>query len=1147
MPSASSHDRVTELYRGEIFTPETQRVCRERVHWICSLAKGPRVLDAGCSQGIVSILLASEGHHVVGVDLDESAIDFASEHAGELAPEVRARLDFRVADVFSIQPDEPPAFDTLICGEFLEHFANPELVLDHLLTLLSPDGQVIITVPFALHPHPDHRTTFVASRLARLIEGRLSVEHFEALDGYLRFVGTKGGMAGDPPGDSELLALTEVEMVERQRHLFSQLEARRKKLDGATGELGTAQAQLDQREEELRDSERRLDVLQRELGQEQASRKAIANELADARDEARRGLDESNERAARLEAKIEQMETAAIELESRLSEGAIELGERESRIEQVGAQLRELSGQLEETSDQLDDALAAQSLARDEHDSRVADLEAEHEARSAELRAEGARTAAELDRAETQLTELESRLGELRSEQARSSRARDKRISDLERELSSIRGSRRYRLVQRLLPDESGGRNAIFLPLRLLGMAWTIPAGRVKARMRPPLNGEPARQKLSELLSSGGPEAAEAWIAQMTERDPDSERSLTKLLFLLTKDSDPGRSIGYGERVLELDPGDEVIQQMVERRLGSGPEPGPESPSAPIDGGEAIEPDPQPEPLSFSGLRSALSERLTDGAAAAEEWGLAAVERGQTTEIQVYRILFSLLRREDPETAQRFGLRAFELSGDPKLGRALVSGLQGEGRIRESLALMRRICAEADAEERAELERSTSVIAGQVELLDHGFPPPAEAAGRYQPGERVIYLLHNSLPYVSGGYATRSHGLAKGVRGNGVDLEVVTRLGFPTDLSSVQLEGEPPTLEEVDGVPYRRLPSKDHGWGASPIPDYLRAYATAVIDRAGELKPGIVHGASSYVNGAVANYVGRELGIPSIYEVRGLWEITRVSRQPDWLGSDQFEMHRRMEASAAIDATAVIAITHALKREMVNRGVPEEKITVIPNGVDPDRFLPRERDRTMEQQLGVEGKTVIGYVGSVVDYEGLEDLIGAVAELRAREVSDFQAVIVGDGAVFESVKQRAADLGVLDLVHFAGRVPHDLVEDYYSVMDVIAYPRKPLPVCEMVSPMKPFEAMSMEKAVVSSDVDALAEIVEHGVNGLLHRKGDPDDLASKLALLIEDAELRQRLGEGARRYVVAERSWQKLTDSLVELYAQLQRDAGRVA
>jgi glycosyltransferase involved in cell wall biosynthesis len=293
------------------------------------------------------------------------------------------------------------------------------------------------------------------------------------------------------------------------------------------------------------------------------------------------------------------------------------------------------------------------------------------------------------------------------------------------------------------------------------------------------------------------------------------------------------------------------------------------------------------------------------------------------------------------------------------------------------------------------------------------------------------------------------------------------------------------------------------------------------------------------MNGLAANNVAKRLGIKSVYEVRGLWEITRISREPEWNNTEHYSMISRLEAQAAKDADAVFTLTNALKNELINRGVAAEKIHLLPNGVDSSRFLPKERNDELALKVGVKNKVVIGFLGSVVQYEGVEYIIQAASILKKKGIHNFAVLIVGDGAVLDNVKAITSELHMDEYVIFTGRVPHDEIEDYYSIVDICPLPRKGLPVCEMVSPLKPFEAMAMGKVVVSSDVAALAEIIDDGVTGLLHKKDNPEDLANKIRLLIEDHDLRERLGKSAREWVVAERDWKVIAKRVDTVYRNL--------
>lgn len=401
--------------------------------------------------------------------------------------------------------------------------------------------------------------------------------------------------------------------------------------------------------------------------------------------------------------------------------------------------------------------------------------------------------------------------------------------------------------------------------------------------------------------------------------------------------------------------------------------------------------------------------------------------------------------------------------------------------------------------------------------LSERLPPPI-------PG-RSVYFLHFSLPYMSVGYATRSHGLIAGMQAAGCDVRPYTRCGFPFD-AKPELEGQQiPESDLVDGIEYRRLLAGSRRGGTES--EYLLACAEAYERVLRAERPEVVHAASNYVTALPALIAARRLGLPFIYEIRGFWEITRASRDNDFENSTRYSLMRHFEGVVAKEADHVYTLTSAMKDELVRRGVHADKITLVHNGVDAERFLPLAPRRELAEQLGLPPDVpVIGYVGSFVDYEGLDDLIRACCLLARRGV-DFRLLMVGDGAELPGLRALVANEGVADRVLLTGRVPHDSVEAFYSLIDICPFPRKPWEVCEMVSPLKPFEAMAMQKAVVVSSTHALREIVEDGHTGLVFEKGNPEALAACLERLVRDPELRARLAATGRRWALENRTWKE--------------------
>jgi glycosyltransferase involved in cell wall biosynthesis/SAM-dependent methyltransferase len=400
---------------------------------------------------------------------------------------------------------------------------------------------------------------------------------------------------------------------------------------------------------------------------------------------------------------------------------------------------------------------------------------------------------------------------------------------------------------------------------------------------------------------------------------------------------------------------------------------------------------------------------------------------------------------------------------------------------------------------------------------------------------RICYVLHNSLPYSSGGYATRSHGVADGMIQAGLDVITLTRPGFPIDIKPELNPEEVALSEEIDGIRYMRILSplrKDKS-----MLDYVLESADSLEDRLRQLKPEVVMAASNHVTGLPALIAARRLGLKFIYEVRGLWEITRMSREASFEDSAAFAVQSLLEAAVCMEADHVFTLTEPMREELITRGVEADKIDLLSNSCDPDRFLPREKDAELAKRFDIPAHVpVIGYVGTFVDYEGLEDLASACALLK-KQGTEFRLLLVGNenasgqgrgGPISEEIINIADTNGFSGWLIMPGRVPHEEVESFYSLIDIAVFPRKPWTVCEMVSPMKPLEALAMEKAVLVSSVRALDEMIKHEETGLVFRKGDIDNLAETLLRLINNPNLRHALGKKGREWVSNERTWRKV-------------------
>ena len=221
----------------------------------------------------------------------------------------------------------------------------------------------------------------------------------------------------------------------------------------------------------------------------------------------------------------------------------------------------------------------------------------------------------------------------------------------------------------------------------------------------------------------------------------------------------------------------------------------------------------------------------------------------------------------------------------------------------------------------------------------------------------------------------------------------------------------------------------------------------------------------------------------------------------------------------------------------------KRKFRVLPNAVELEKFNVLEKNKKLEKELGFQDKIVIGYIGSFVNYEGLDLLLEACSLLYKKIGDQFRLLLVGDGAMMNPLRKMARFLQIEDLIKFTGRVNHEEVESYYSLIDIAPLPRKGHKVCELVSPLKPFEAMASGKVVITSSVKALAEIIEHGRTGLIFEKDNSMDLAEKLESVISNSELRVTLGANARDWVVENHSWEIVSRRVVDLYQQIKENS----
>ncbi|WP_411340613.1 TIGR04063 family PEP-CTERM/XrtA system glycosyltransferase [Sphingopyxis sp. J-6] len=399
---------------------------------------------------------------------------------------------------------------------------------------------------------------------------------------------------------------------------------------------------------------------------------------------------------------------------------------------------------------------------------------------------------------------------------------------------------------------------------------------------------------------------------------------------------------------------------------------------------------------------------------------------------------------------------------------------------------------------------------------------------------RILHVLDHSLPAHSG-YTFRTRALMKAQVRNGWEVAGVTGVRHP----------EPgPDGETVDWLTFYRTPPIAPA--RSPIREWreIGALARRVEALAHDWKPDLLHAHSPVLDGLAALRVGKRLGIPVIYEIRAFWEDAAVGNGTGREGSARYRLTRQLETWAAKSADAVAVICDGLRGDLIARGIAADKIIVSPNGVDLDLFGdPPPRDAGLAERLGLApDDAVIGFIGSFYDYEGIDDLIAAMPALVAAQPKA-RLLLVGGGPMEVALKAQAAASPVAGHIHFAGRVPHEEVELYYSLIDILAYPRKKMRLTDLVTPLKPLEAMAQGKLVAASDVGGHRELIENGVTGSLFAPDDPAAIAANLAALLKNRDIWDERRRTARIFVETHRNWSSNILRYEPVYQRLlQRD-----
>lgn len=402
----------------------------------------------------------------------------------------------------------------------------------------------------------------------------------------------------------------------------------------------------------------------------------------------------------------------------------------------------------------------------------------------------------------------------------------------------------------------------------------------------------------------------------------------------------------------------------------------------------------------------------------------------------------------------------------------------------------------------------------------------------------VLYLLYSSIEYEHYGYTIRSHYLLKNTNNDKYNLLGVTRYGYPFDKEPEYYGNAPQVLVSIDDIQYIKLLFENDNYKLNTLIEYLQKYIIAVIKLAHKMNAKIIHGTTNFWNGIAAYYAAKYLGIKSVYEIRGFWDESTLSYRSDVKNSNYLEMIVELENKIINSVDHVITINKLLKDRVVKL-IDDDKCSIVYNGVDTDIFKHNDTKRNdIRKKLDVNNNTIlIGYIGTLANYEGL-DYVADVVKMLLNDNINVKFVIAGDGVHKKEIIDYVTKTLNNNFI-YVGKIQNDETIAYYSAFDIIAYPRKNNLLCNTTSSYKVFEAMSMMKPIIVSDLNAWREIITNNETGLICEADNKQSLYEKCKLLIRDKSLCTALGTNAREWIINNREWSSNGNQLRDIYDSL--------
>lgn len=382
---------------------------------------------------------------------------------------------------------------------------------------------------------------------------------------------------------------------------------------------------------------------------------------------------------------------------------------------------------------------------------------------------------------------------------------------------------------------------------------------------------------------------------------------------------------------------------------------------------------------------------------------------------------------------------------------------------------------------------------------------------------KILHVLDHSLPVFSG-YVFRTNYILKEQKKLGWQTVHVTSPKHPNPLAAEEVYDEK--------IFYRTFSNSLIQLPVIGEWFLMRKLYHRLCEVIEKEQPDVLQAHSPALNGLAAVWAGNKYNLPVLYEQRGLWEDAAVSHGTTQEGSLKYKLSRFLEYYVMRKADAITCICEGLRGDLVSRGISENKITIIPNAVDVSIFQEITTINTdIKTKLGLNESITLGFIGSFYNYEGLDILLESIPTI-VKEIPNIKILLVGGGPEEENLKEMVNSLGIQEQVIFAGRVPHNKVHEYYSLVDIFVYPRKKMRLTDLVTPLKPLEAMAQHKLVAASNIGGHNELIKDNATGVLFKPDNAQDLAHTIIKLLKRRGEWPGIIAAARKYVEEVRNWE---------------------